>query len=430
MSSLDQAFIKAYLHQGVAAASPASAPRAMPLADALVEHERERSRGRAKASLDGVLAALQRQPKSPVEPPPKPAPPLPEPEIEPDAIGAEWFLPPMLRKKAAPEPEPELPEPNDPSKPIATLADFGVTAKVYRVDQPAAPVEAAAAETQAVPPPHLGGEGGDGGESLEGAAVAAESAVAAAIEADFDDNASDSESASFTAATAAPAPAPPFRPLLQVDRFVWPPVCNRLVSAASEQIDRFCETFVAANARGQKVLAIAGYRAGEGATTLLFCVARRLADRGLRIAIIDADPDAPQLARQFGLQIECGWETVLLGHLPLAEVVIESSDRQVALLPLCSPRGVGGKFPDNPSVAAECIDTLAAQYDLVLVDLGPLEQTAGGKAIPCGIGDHLDAAVLVQDMRKTSTERLVEVQRNLRSAGIAHAGVVRNLVQP
>jgi len=420
MSSLDQAFIKAYMQQGAVAASPASAPRAMPLADALVERERERSGGRANASLDGVMAALQRQPRCPVEPPPKSMSLPPEP----DARGAESFPPPVLRQQQTPEREPAKPEPNDPAKPFATLADFGITEKTYRVDRPVAPAEAIAAEPQIIPPPHLGGEGR---ESPAATAVAVERSAATAVEPEDPVGAHRSEAEAFSASDSL---APPFHPLLQVDRFVWPPVSNRLVAVAGRQLDQFCEAFVAAKARGQKVLAIGGCQAGEGATTLLLCVARRLSERGLRIALIDADPHEPQLARRLGLQIECGWEAVLSGQLPLAEVAVESSDRRLLLLPLCQPQSAAGTLADNSSVAGECIDTLAAEYDLVLVDLGPLERAAGGKAIPGGIGQRLDAAVLVQDLRTTGTERLVEVQRNLQAAGIAHAGVVRNLVQP
>ena len=92
--------------------------------------------------------------------------------------------------------------------------------------------------------------------------------------------------------------APPdFKPAWQVDRFTWPRVCRRLMARAAEEFDRLADALLAANARGQKVLAMAGCCRGEGATTLLLCAARRLAERGVKLVLVDADLE-PASARQ------------------------------------------------------------------------------------------------------------------------------------
>ena len=61
----------------------------------------------------------------------------------------------------------------------------------------------------------------------------------------------------------------PFKSGWQVDQFTWPRLCRRLIARAAGELDRLADALLAANSQGQKVLAVAGCRRGEGATTLL-----------------------------------------------------------------------------------------------------------------------------------------------------------------
>jgi Mrp family chromosome partitioning ATPase len=145
--------------------------------------------------------------------------------------------------------------------------------------------------------------------------------------------------------------------------------------------------------------------------------------------VADADLADPQLAPRLGLQAHYGWESVWARQLSLAEVVVEASDTRLALLPLREPLGVSSGPVYEQSAVAEGLDTLAANYDLVLVDPGPLEDFVGAVGMPAGgIARRLDAVVLVQDVRVTGPERLAEMQRRLAAAGIARVGIVQNLV--
>jgi len=372
MNALDQAFIKAYRQQGTpSGAAPPDAARTVPLADALGDRPQQKpAETPASVSVDEVLAALATPTKTATETPPK-----------------------------------------RPSPPAPTLEDFGLSEVVYRLDKATAQPAPAAADHQAIPPPHLHRAAPEAAQRAAGttadAGVYPPGGRQAAVE----------------------TPARPFRPMLQVDRFVWPPVCNRLISAAGVELDRLSDAILAARDQGKRVLAIGGCRRGEGGTTLLLCVARRLTERGLRVALADADLADPQLAPRLGLQAHCGWESVWARQLPLAEVVIEAADTRLALLPLREPLGASRGSLDEPAAVAEGLDTLAASYDLVLVDPGPLEDFVGAVGMPAGgIARRLDAAVLVQDVRVTGPERLAEMQRRLAAAGIARVGVVQNLV--
>jgi Mrp family chromosome partitioning ATPase len=394
MNALDQAFIKAYKQQGTpSGAAPLDAGRTVPLAEALADRPRQKpAQAPAGASVDEVLAALAAPAKKQAE------------------------RPPFLCVASAAAREKEYSEASDPGEqeacpPAPTLADFGLADVVYRLDKATVPPVPAAPDHRAIPPPHLDRAGAEATRLAAGttadAGVYPPGGKQAAVE----------------------TPARTFRPMLQVDRFVWPPVCNRLIAAAGAELDRLSDAILAARDQGKRVLAIAGCRRGEGGTTLLLCVARRLTERGLRIAMADADLADPQLAPRLGLQSHCGWESVWARQLPLSEVVVEASDTRLALLPLREPLGVSGGSVYEQSAVAEGLDTLAANYDLVLVDPGPLEDFVGAVGMPAGgIARRLDAVVLVQDVRVTGPERLAEMQRRLAAAGIARVGIVQNLV--
>ena len=218
-------------------------------------------------------------------------------------------------------------------------------------------------------------------------------------------------------------PAVEFSPLLRVDHFTWPSICRRLNEAAAEQLDRLTDELMDTVDRGQKVLAIAGCCRADGVTTLLQCVGRRMVSRGLKVILVDAHWANPQLTRRLGVLSDTGWEAVLDGRLQLEEAVIESTEDRLSVLPLCKSPADSGDEADNQTALTESIDCLAAHYDLVLIDVGAMEDpTASGNPL----ADRLDAVVLVHNLRTTNKDRLVETQSRLASVRVPQAGVIEN----
>jgi Mrp family chromosome partitioning ATPase len=220
-----------------------------------------------------------------------------------------------------------------------------------------------------------------------------------------------------------------FRPVWQVDHFTWPRLCRRLIARAAEELDRLADALLAANVQGQKVLAIGGCRRGEGATTLLLCAARRLAERGIKPVLVDADLVRPRLAKRLGVKPQFGWdETAEEDGRPLDQAIVEATTNNVALLPAREPSAESHRPPGDASRLPACLGILREHYDMVLVDLGPLEDARLADGDWSRTARSIDALVLVHNPRITSTEQLTAFQEQVAAAGIAVAGIVENFV--
>jgi Mrp family chromosome partitioning ATPase len=220
-----------------------------------------------------------------------------------------------------------------------------------------------------------------------------------------------------------------FQPMLQVDHFAWPKVCQRLESIAEVELDRLADTLMAAAKQGLKVVGLGSGQRGEGATTLLLCAARRLATRNVKTVLIDADLGEPQLAKRLGLLPQLGWEDVAAGRQPVEEVLVESAADNLAVLPLCGPLVISEISYASQRIMAESLDTLRKNYDLVLMDLGPLEIPQSlGDLTSGGLNCRIDAVAVVHKVGKILATCLPAVRQSLASAGVAVAGVIENFV--
>ncbi len=225
----------------------------------------------------------------------------------------------------------------------------------------------------------------------------------------------------------------PFRPLLEVERFSLPTVCRQLYEAASAELNMLADALAHESSQGLKVLAIDGYSAGEGTTTLSLCLADRLSQLGIKVVVADANLDDPQVASRLGLNVQTGWEDVLRDNLPLEEVVIEASDGPMAVLPLREPFSLTGGATEGLNDCmlrmATSIKKLRSGFSLVLIDMSPLENPGAFDCLlPSGFGTQLDAILLTHNVSATPHDRIAELQRQLRAAGVAQVGIVQTFV--
>jgi Mrp family chromosome partitioning ATPase len=243
----------------------------------------------------------------------------------------------------------------------------------------------------------------------------------------------EASTASNAAATTPPAhtvtdaPTPgetPWRPLLQVDRVVWRGIHERLQTTAAAAIDQIADRLLSLGASGSKTLGMASCASGEGVTTMVLAVARKLVSQGRRIVLVDANWSNPQLAQTLCLLPQFGWEDTLCGGLPLEEVAIESLADGLVVLPARKPpaRAIA------QSQVATSLDVLAREFDAVLVDLGPLVHVENEGFSSHNVVARMDAVILVQNVCVTTPNRLAEVCRRLVASNLRLSGTIQNAV--
>lgn len=118
-------------------------------------------------------------------------------------------------------------------------------------------------------------------------------------------------------------------------------------------------------------LVVSSAEPGEGKTTTIANLAIAVAQMGKRVILVDTDLRRPSLHQLFRLSPEPGLTDLFLHNQTLAQVVRETSQPGLYLLPC-------GKIPPNPAevIASvwmdQVIDALAKEYDLVLFDSSPI----------------------------------------------------------
>ena len=160
---------------------------------------------------------------------------------------------------------------------------------------------------------------------------------------------------------------------------------------------------------------------GEGKTTTAVNVALVMAEKGMRVLLVDADLRSPSIAEICGLEGGVGLSTVLIQEAAIDEVA--------------QPWGVpglhvmtSGQLPPNPSqlIDSEAMTSFLraarAQYDLVILDTAPLLAVTDAAVLA-----HLtDGALVVVRSRKLKRPDLVEALGSLDAVSAVCLGVLVN----
>lgn len=220
---------------------------------------------------------------------------------------------------------------------------------------------------------------------------------------------------------------PAFFPMLQVDRFAWPDFCTDMHPIIKTQLTHLGDQLIAKSASGKNVIAVVGSGPGAGSTSIMLGLATALEAAGQRIAIIDANINAPTLANSLGLEPEQGWETVASGKLPVDESLIDSIEDHIALLPLClneSEKLTFGVRPSENERMNDAIGLMREYYDLVLIDLG--SPGASDIAAFSNMSEWIDSAVVVHNLRDGSRAQLIQTKNLMRDYGVPIASIAEN----
>ncbi|HND52926.1 MAG TPA: P-loop NTPase, partial [Pirellulaceae bacterium] len=219
---------------------------------------------------------------------------------------------------------------------------------------------------------------------------------------------------------------PAFAAAWEVDQFDWPKTCDELLAKSGQEFQLAAARFKAATAEGLRVLAVTSLMRREGRSTVAMSLARAAANEGVRVALVDADLDHPQLGLSVGFEATSGWSEAVTDNLPLGETAVSSVSDRLTLFPLVSGQSRRPLALNSPSVT-ELIDELTRCFELVIIDMGPLTGPAE-RGFEGGLRCPLDAAILVRDVRLTSHDQAVHAARQLRHAGVGAVGIVENFV--
>ena len=221
------------------------------------------------------------------------------------------------------------------------------------------------------------------------------------------------------------AKAPVWRAAFEVDNLLWPEVNYSLAAACRGQWEQLMKEWLQSSRDGQKVVLVSSYRRGEGRTSLVLCLAQLLSQKQKRVAVVDADFQRPQIARQLKLLPACGWDEVVRDSQPLTEAWIESVSDGVTLLPLGQRADADG-LTGNPRLK-QTFEALRSQHDIVLIDAGAISDSNDRETLALLAGTaQIDSAVLVRDVRSTSWDTLHDSQKSLDAIGIGRWDVVEN----
>ena len=123
--------------------------------------------------------------------------------------------------------------------------------------------------------------------------------------------------------------------------------------------------------RSSHTLAVTSALPGDGKTLAAIGIAVvNSMQPGRRVVLVDCDLRKPTVAASLGLRVDAGLAEVLEGTASLEDAVLRVEGSQLDVLPV---RGI----PQNPSelLASESmrklLETLAARYDRVILDLPP-----------------------------------------------------------
>ena len=170
-----------------------------------------------------------------------------------------------------------------------------------------------------------------------------------------------------------------------------------------------------------RVITITSALPAEGKTTTACNVALILAQSGARVVLVEGDLRKPAVGRYLGISNAAGLTNVLAGQHELRDVIVSYQRDTLAVLP-------SGPTPPNPSEMLgsqqmqQLLTTLAAAYDLVVIDAPPLLPVTDAAVL----ASASDGAILVVRHGKSRREEVQQALQALTSVNAKVLGTVLN----
>lgn len=178
-----------------------------------------------------------------------------------------------------------------------------------------------------------------------------------------------------------------------------------------------------------KKIMITSCHASEGKSYLSINLARALAQRGKRVALVDADLRRSMINSTYGVRFEhdksggSGLSHFLAGMVGMDEVVYQTDITNMLMVP------VGREVPNPLALLSgrhfeELLDTLAKMVDYVIVDAPPV-----GVVIDAAeIAKVCDGTMIAVHYNDVCRQELLDVKQQIEQSGCPILGTVLNQV--
>ncbi|MCC6072168.1 polysaccharide biosynthesis tyrosine autokinase [Massilia sp. GCM10020059] len=169
------------------------------------------------------------------------------------------------------------------------------------------------------------------------------------------------------------------------------------------------------------IVMITGPARNLGKSFVTVNLAAVMAASGKRVLLIDADLRNGHLHRYFGVSREFGLSNVIAGGTPVGDIIHRGVLENLDFIPT-------GALPPNRSEFllhlnfGTLLESVSAQYDLVLLDPPPILAVADALII----GAHAGAVFILARAGRTTEEEINESIKRLNHAGISPQGVLFN----
>jgi Mrp family chromosome partitioning ATPase len=217
------------------------------------------------------------------------------------------------------------------------------------------------------------------------------------------------------------APLANLRPAFEVERLDWPGTVRSLLESKPELTTLTNELLPS----GCGTIVVTGCRRGEGRTSVALMLARHLARGGVRVALVDADFQRPQVADSLGIMVEAGWEESLAGETLPDEAAIESLADGLTIVPLRRPISAS-VLSEKREPFRQLIERWQTEFDIVCLDAGPLAESGDAGQEILFDEAQIEAAVVVRDVRHCRLEQAHAVGRKLAQLGVSRWAIIEN----
>ncbi len=216
----------------------------------------------------------------------------------------------------------------------------------------------------------------------------------------------------------------PIQAIWEVDQFYWPASVASLLETQKDAFTDIGLHLQHIQSKGLRVLSVTSGERGVGRSTVALCLAKTVAMAGLRVAVIDGDYECPSMVDQLNLAVDYGWQQCLTENIPLDEVVIQSIEDNVAVVPLTD--SIPASTVQNQEVRInKLIKRLSQAYDFVIIDGNRLTHK-NPRLLGTGPESILDAAIVVVDAELSLRQRVDVAIDLLRHQGIDSIGIAEN----